>query len=249
VSFAVTVSVDVDGEAGLPAGGAGESLTARSERLYGLGRGLERVLAALEETGGEATFYVPGTVAAAHPDVVAAILAADHELGHHGHRHLRPDSIDAARQREELELGLDVLTDAAGEPPAGYRAPGWALTETTLELVAELGFSWDSSQMSDDRPFRLQTAAGALWELPVQWTLDDAAWLAHPSDPAGMLAVWAAELDCARREARHLTLTVHPEIIGMGHRIDGLRRLLAGLAAEGVASETHGAAVAAHDQR
>ena len=42
MSFAVTVSVDVDGEAGLPCGGAGESLTARllSETV--------RVLAAVE---------------------------------------------------------------------------------------------------------------------------------------------------------------------------------------------------------
>jgi peptidoglycan-N-acetylglucosamine deacetylase len=98
--------------------------------------------------------------------------------------------------------------------------------------------------MGDDRFYRLQTAAGALWEIPVQWTLDDAAWLAHPSDPAGMFAVWAAELRCARREERHVTLTLHPEIIGMGHRIDGLRRLLAGLAADGFASESHGTAIA-----
>lgn len=244
MSFAVTVSVDVDGDAGLPAGGAGESLTARSERRYGLGRGLERVLAALAECGGEGTFYVPGAVAAAHPDVVAAILAAGHELGHHGHAHLHPDAIGADRQRAEIEQGLEALEAAAGRSPAGYRAPGWAMTETTLDLLGEYGFVWDSSLMGDDRPYRVQTAAGALWEIPVQWTLDDAAWLAHPSDPTGMFAVWVAELACARREERPVTLTLHPEITGMGHRIDGLRRLLVGLAADGFASESHGATIA-----
>jgi peptidoglycan/xylan/chitin deacetylase (PgdA/CDA1 family) len=244
VSFGLTISVDVDGEAGLPGGGAGESLTARSERRYGLGRGLERILDLLREAGGEATFYVPGVVAAAHPDVIAAIVAGGHEVGHHGQEHLPPDSIDAARQRAEIEHGLESLSEAVGRPPSGYRAPGWAMTEVTLELLGEHGFHWDSSLMDADAPYRLATAAGPVWELPVQWTLDDAAWLAHPSDPAGMLAVWTAELDCARREARHLTLTLHPEISGMGHRVDGLRRLLSRLAADGVASQAHGAAIA-----
>ena len=242
--FAVTVSVDVDGEAGLPGGGAGESLTARSERRYGLGRGLERLLAALAEVGAAGTFYVPGVTAASHPEAVAAILAAGHELGHHGHAHLLPDSVDEAAQRAELEQGLAVLGEAAGESPAGYRAPGWALTETTLTMLGELGFAWDSSLMQDDRPWCLTTAHGDLWELPVQWTLDDAAWLAHPSDPAGMLAVWSAELAAARREDRHVTLTMHPEIIGMAHRVDGLRRLLDRLAGSGPALMPHGRLVA-----
>jgi hypothetical protein len=140
--------------------------------------------------------------------------------------------------------------------PAGNAAVGisesTAMTLVDATAARQLS-NWPSSPATsaprtnptgDDRPYRLQTAAGALWEIPVQWTLDDAAWLAHPSDPAGMFTVWAAELACARREERHVTLTAHPEIIGMAHRIDGLRRLLEGLAADGFASETHGAAVA-----
>lgn len=240
MSFGVTISVDVDGEAGLPCGGGGESLTARSERRYGLGRGLERILDALREVGAEGTFYVPGVVAAGHPGAVSAILAAGHEIGHHGHEHLHPDAIDAARQRAELERGIEALSEATGRAPAGYRAPGWALSDTTLALLAELAFDWDSSLMQDDRPYRLETASGPLWELPVQWTLDDAAWLAHPSDPEGMLAVWAAELACARREERPVTLTLHSEISGLGHRIDAIRRLLGELVDGGTAFASHG---------
>ena len=77
-------------------------------------------------------------------------------------------------------------------------------------------------------------------ELPVQWTLDDAAWLAHPSDPAGMIAVWSAELAAARREARAVTLTIHPEVAGLSHRIDAVRRQLAEHAAVGVPMVAHG---------
>ena len=244
MSFSVTISVDVDGEAGLPCGGEGESLTARSERLYGVGRGLERVLAALAEVAATGTFYVPGVTARAHPDAVAAILEGGHEIGHHGEAHLRPDAIDAARQRAEVEQGIASLTEIAGEPPAGYRAPGWALTETTLELLGEARLAWDSSLMQADEPYRLTTAHGPLWELPVQWTLDDAAWLAHPSDPAGMLAVWSAELAAARREERPVSLTLHGDVIGLAHRVDGLRRLLSELAGAGTPLISHGRLVA-----
>src|SRR5688500_15821501 len=101
-----------------------------------------------------------------------------------------------------------------------------------------------TSSMQNDRPYGLTTPHEPLWELPVQWTLDDAAWLAHPSDPAGMLAVWTAELAAARRESRHLTFTMHPEIIGMAHRVDGLRRLLDELAGTGVTLLPHGRLVA-----
>ena len=82
--------------------------------------------------------------------------------------------------------------------------------------------------------YLVSTAAGPLWELPVQWTLDDAAWLARPSDPAGMLTVWRAELAAARDEERHLTVTIHSESSGMAHRIDPLRRLLDELAGSDV---------------
>src|SRR6201999_2563408 len=83
---------------------------------------------------------------------------------------------------------------------------------------------WDSSLMGDDRPYPI--AGGRLMELPVHWSLDDAPHFAATSDPAGLLGVWIAELRAAHREARHVTFTLHPEILGRPHRIDVLRRLL-----------------------
>ena len=61
--MAVCITVDVDGEAGLPDGGRGyeHRLSSRSERSYGLLRGLPRVLGVLGEFGVLATFYVPGS--------------------------------------------------------------------------------------------------------------------------------------------------------------------------------------------
>ena len=242
--FAVSITVDVDGESGLPDGGRRhrERLTSRSERLYGLRRGLPRVLAALDELEAPATWYVPGVVAERHRDEIAALAGGRHEIGHHGHAHRRPDTMSAAEQRADVAAGLAALEAVCGSRPAGYRAPGWELTPVTLDCLVELGFAFDSSLMGDDRPYPLR--GGALVELPVHWSLDDAPHFAATVDPSGLLAVWLEELRAARDEARHITYTLHPEILGRPGRIDVLRRLLDATGRLGGELVAHGAVAA-----
>ena len=238
--FAVSITVDVDGCYGLPDGGRGweHRLTSRSERLYGLTRGLPRILALLARADVLGTFYVPGAVAADHPDAIAAIATDGHEIGHHGHRHLVPAEIDESEQLHELEAGFEALN---GFSPAGYRAPGWELTAATLCGLGDLGFTHDSSLMGDCSPYGVRAGARTLWELPVHWTLDDAPHFARGGDPAVLGEIWRAELLCAEAEGRHLTYTLHPEILGRPHRVAILERLL-------VEAASRGAWIAPHAQ-
>ena len=242
-----SITVDVDGEAGLPDGGRGyeHRLSSRSERAYGLRRGLPRVLDALRDAGARATFYVPGVVARRHADEIGALVEAGHELAHHGHTHRRPDTLAAREQKVELEEGMAALAALAGGPVRGYRAPGWELTPFTLAALGELGFTHDSSLMGDDRPYRVAAGAVELVELPVHWSLDDAPHFAAATDPTGLLAAWEAELDRAVAERRHVTFTLHPEILGRPHRIVVLERLLDRIAVAGARHVTHAEAAAA----
>jgi peptidoglycan/xylan/chitin deacetylase (PgdA/CDA1 family) len=221
----VSITVDVDGEAGLPDGGAGweERLSSRSERRYGLARGLPRILGALADAEVHATFYWPGVTASRHPDELRAVLAAGHEIGHHGHTHRRPDRLSARDQREDVAAALDVLTELTGRVPTAYRAPGWELTPVTLACLRAHGFASDSSMMDRDDPYVLGCG---LLELPVHWTLDDAPHFGATIDPEPLLRAWLAEIEDAERSGGHRTITLHPEIIGRPHRIDVLRRLL-----------------------
>jgi len=242
----LAITVDVDGEAGLPDGGRGyeHRLSSRSERTYGIARGLPRILAVLAEFEVAATFYVPGITAQRHPDDIRGIVELGHELGHHGHSHRRPDTLSAGEQREEIKLGSAALTEH-GSAPLGYRAPGWELTDTTLGLLAEHGFLYDSSLMGDDRPYTVAVGDRSLVELPVHWSLDDAPYFSAHADPAGLLAVWSRELELAAAERRPLTLTLHPEILGRPHRADVLRRILERASALGLRSVTHAALASA----
>ncbi|MDA0184372.1 polysaccharide deacetylase family protein [Solirubrobacter phytolaccae] len=239
----LSVTVDVDGAAGLPRGGAGyeHRLSCWSERTYGITAGLPRILGVLEAFAAPATFYVPGVTAERHPDEIAALADAPHEVAHHGHTHRFPNTLPADEQRSELIEGSAALVSVVGMAPRGYRAPGWELTRVTLDALRAAGFAWDSSLMGDDRPYTVD----GLVELPVHWALDDAPHFAHTTDPAGLLAVWLAELAAAVDEDRHLTVTLHPEILGRAHRVDVLRRLLDAAVTAGVELVTHSAVAAA----
>jgi peptidoglycan-N-acetylglucosamine deacetylase len=242
VTAALALTVDVDGEAGLPGGGRDyeQRLSSRSERAYGLARGLPRILAVLEELDVAATFYVLGVVAERHRDEVAAIVERGHELGHHGHTHRAPHRLSRADQRSEIERGISALAPFGGAV-RGYRAPGWELTEVTLDALLDHGFRHDSSLMGDDRPYAVVVGQRSLVELPVHWSLDDAPYFAAGADPDGLLRVWLRELELAAMERRPITLTLHPEILGRPHRLDVLRRSLEHAAALGMQTVTHGA--------
>jgi peptidoglycan/xylan/chitin deacetylase (PgdA/CDA1 family) len=242
VSAGLSITVDVDGAAGLPKGGAGyeHRLSRWSERTYGLTRGLERILATLDEFEVSATFYVPGITAERHRDEVAALAVTRHEIGHHGYAHRPPDELDPSAQRDDVLAGCHALEAVTGQVPKGYRAPAWELTSCTLTVLAEVGFAFDSSLMGDDRPYIVETGGRRLVELPVDWALDDAPHFAHTTDARGLLDTWRAELEAAWREGRHTTITCHPEILGRAHRVDVLRRLLDTVAARAVPRLRHG---------
>ena len=67
----------------------------------------------------------------------------------------------------------------------------------------------------------------------MHWSLDDwphLHWRPGRGDaftaPELFLATWLAEFESALRERRHVTFTMHPEVIGRGHRAALLERLI-----------------------
>jgi peptidoglycan/xylan/chitin deacetylase (PgdA/CDA1 family) len=197
-------------------------------------RGLDRVLAVLERFGARATFYIPGATIDEDPPRFHELVEAGHEIAHHGYAHLPTCDLDPDGERDELARGLEALA-RIGVTPTGYRSPGWELTPVTLAALPELGFSWDSSLMADERPYRL---ACGLLELPVHWRLDDVPYFIRHADPWDVLGIWTSEHDDSDG---HLTYTIHPELTGRGHRIT----LLEGLLEHVGPTVTHGEACAA----
>jgi peptidoglycan/xylan/chitin deacetylase (PgdA/CDA1 family) len=230
------LTFDVDAESPILAQGAehAENLGVMSHQRFGPQVGVPRILELLAEYALPATFFVPGLTADRHPDAVERILAAGHEIGHHSYAHVAP--VDQADDEElrDLERGLEALA-RHGVEPAGYRCPGWEPAFRTPRLLAEHGFRYDSSLFDDDRPYLLETGAGALVELPVSWELDDweqYAYLPRPDvgagleSPAKVLDLWTTALDAYRRRDLLYVLTCHPFLSGRAARVETLRALV-----------------------
>lgn len=233
-----------------PMGATSPSMISRGE--FGV-VGVERILRLLERKGILATFYVTGHTADTYPESVCAIVAAGHEVGHHGYLHENPVALGSKEaERRVLELGLDALDRAAGIRPVGYRSPSWDNSPHTIELLLEYGFRYESSLMGrdfvpywcrvgdvirTDGPYGFGPSAD-LVELPVSWLLDDFPHfeyyrVANRSNQGLSAAskveeIWRDEFDYMYSEVPGgvFTLTMHPQVIGRGHRMMMLERLI-----------------------
>jgi peptidoglycan/xylan/chitin deacetylase (PgdA/CDA1 family) len=120
----------------------------RPELPHELDRLLPELLATLAEAGCTATFFVLGEVAERLPRRIREIAAAGHEVGSHGHLHLRAFDRSPQDFVRDLTRSKEILEDLLGEPVLGFRAPEWSLRSLSsprLPLVAECGFLYDSS--------------------------------------------------------------------------------------------------------
>lgn len=219
-----------------------------------------RLLGLLRSRSVPATWFVPGHTADTYPDLVRSIADDGHELALHGYAHEPVSSLSADEERAMLRRSADTLERLTGRPPVGNRTPSWDFTDSTVDLLRELGVTYDSSLMGTDySPYFARTGDAApadgpyrfgtptpLVELPVSWTLDDYPafeylkaggsvnpGLRRPDD------VFANFLDDVRYMVREepggvCVITFHPQVIGRGHRLLGLERFLDGLDRLGV---------------
>jgi peptidoglycan/xylan/chitin deacetylase (PgdA/CDA1 family) len=241
-----------------PYGATSPSMISRGE--FGV-VGVERILRLLERRGISATFFVTGHTADSYPESVRAIVAAGHEIGHHGYLHENPVTLSPEEERRVLERGLAALDGAAGVRPVGYRSPAWDNSPHTVGLLLEYGFRYESSLMGKDfEPYWCRTGDVIqldgpylfgpevdLVELPVSWHLDDFPHFEYVrlanrlspglSAPSKVEEIWRDEFDFMYREVPNgvYTLTMHPQVIGRGHRLMLLERLIEHVSAhEGV---------------
>lgn len=232
-----------------PMGATSPSAISRGE--FGV-VGVERILRLLDQSGLPATFFVTGHTADTYPEAVRSIARAGHEIGHHGYLHENPVALTSAQEREVLNRGLDALDRAAATRPTGYRSLSWDNSPNTVEILLEAGFAYESSLMGHDfQPYwcrvgdRHQADGPYLFgpvvdlvEMPVSWILDDFPHFEYLalkdrrspglSAASKVEEIWRDEFCFMYRDVPGgiITLTMHPQVIGRGHRMLMLERLI-----------------------
>ena len=199
------------------------------DRLYPISMGrygplvaLPRILETYRRLGISQSFFLPGWCIETYPETTESILKAGHEIGHHGYLH--EDPIETAEhQAYWFEKALDIHRRYCGGVPAGYRAPVYNINQQMIDLLVKHGFRYDSSMMADDIPYRLETADGQLYEMPVHWGTDDWPPFAHYSEIGYMMPVRAPsqglqsfweEFEAAYEAGGFFMLIIHPFLTG-----------------------------------
>jgi len=183
------------------------------------------VLDLLDGAGVHATFFVVGWIAERHPQLVADVAAAGHEIGSHSHLHRKVYELDRDAFRADLRASLAALA-AAGAPRATmFRAPEWSINDRSLwalDVLAAEGVRIDASMAPvklvgsvhyPRYPHVRNTDAGPIKEvpplvadrfrqvMPMGW-----GWGLRMSSPRRILCT----IDTANRLGLPAVLTIHP---------------------------------------
>jgi polysaccharide deacetylase family protein (PEP-CTERM system associated) len=186
-----------------------------------------RLLELFAERQVQATFFVVGWVAERFPDMVREIASAGHELACHSYWHRLIYKLTPEDFREDTQRAKNVIEQIAGQAIYGYRAPTYSIVSRSLwalEILAELGFTYDSSifPIHHDRygipsapraPFRIKTPSGSLIEYPLTTFR-----VGNHSFPVGgggylrLLPSWYTRLGIGRAQKQGLPIIayIHP---------------------------------------
>ena len=111
-------------------------------------RNTEQLFELFDAHGVRATFFFLGWVAERFPGLVRAAKDLGHEIACHSYWHRPVYTLSPSEFREDTKRAKSVIEDAAGVQIYGYRAPSFSLvsgTEWAAEILAETGFTYDSS--------------------------------------------------------------------------------------------------------
>ena len=269
----VTVGFDFDAISGFIARGM-TSPTPISRGEFGP-VAVPRILALLAKYRIHASWFIPGHTLETYPAQSKQIADAGHEIGHHGWTHVPPNDLTREQEEEGLVRANEQIRKLTGSNARGYRSPSWDLSPHSIELMLKHGFLYDSSMMGDDyMPYRVRQgdrielekpavfgSATKLIEMPVSWTLDDyphfefmrtKQWVLPGLMNASLvLENWVNDYLYMKENVEWgiLNYTFHPYVIGRGHRMMALEKLLRTLAEQGAQFMTMEQAAREYDEK
>lgn len=155
-------------------------------------KALPRLARLFEDEGIDATFFaigsdLDGDSGEENRPRLRALSAKGHEIANHTYGH-RYDLTRLSRGeiRDEILRGIEAVESACGVRPAGFRAPGYTITDEVFDLLRELEVAYDSSVFPCPAYYAAKTVAIQAIRLRGRRShsvVDDPRVLSAPADP------------------------------------------------------------------
>jgi peptidoglycan/xylan/chitin deacetylase (PgdA/CDA1 family) len=146
----VCLSVDFDAISGYLGTGHDpkNTLADYSAGIFSAHVGVPRLLKLFAKHGisDKVSWFLPGHSIETFPEEAEAIAKSGAEIGLHGYSHEGAYAMTPEQEKEVLERCIEIVTALrGGMKPVGYRAPLYQIRGTTVQLLQEKGFLYDSS--------------------------------------------------------------------------------------------------------
>jgi peptidoglycan/xylan/chitin deacetylase (PgdA/CDA1 family) len=176
---------------------------------YAVRAGFPRLLELFKKHDVPATFFVPGSDARRHPQLIRELVQHGHEIAARG-IDLEDFASLGDTESQVLKTSRDMLAEIAGVAPQGFRAPGGQLSSVTLQHLAALGFTYDATFQDADHPYVFGLPGEKkLVELPSTFALDDAPIYSARHTHARLLAIWRDEIAAMHEERTLIPITLN----------------------------------------
>jgi allantoinase len=204
-------------------------------REYGTRIGVYRLLDAFAKRGICASFATNSAIAARYPELIADIVAADHEIVAHSTDMNGTIATGLAEEDERARIteSLNTLEAATGTRPSSWLSIARSQSWNTPRLLVEEGVRWCADWVNDELPYAFENG---LINLPLNHELSDRQVMTVQQQSADSYAQqiedafdWLASEPGGRMLPLHLT----PYIIGLPYRIGAFEALLDRLARKG----------------
>ena len=125
-----------------------KSIVARDtwdERELRVEQSTDKMLELMDKHGVKSTCFILGWVAEKCPQLIKRIADAGHEIASHGYGHDLIYNLSQDEFREDMKRGIGIVEDITGAKIKGYRAPSFSITDWSIDILQELGLTYDSS--------------------------------------------------------------------------------------------------------
>lgn len=151
----ICLSVDFDAISGYLGTGHDPSNTLAdfSAGLFSANVGVGRLLTLFKKynISDKLTWFIPGHSLETFPEQARAIVQSGCEIGLHGYSHEGAYAMTVEQEKDVLEKCIALVTQLqGGKRPVGYRAPLYQIRETTVKLLQDYDFLYDTSMNAHD---------------------------------------------------------------------------------------------------